>query len=278
MDYVRYYYYDVWNENGDPRVVKYPFMDGGPWNVILADLVYLYIVKFAGPHLMKNRKAFDLKTPIFFYNLLLVAVNAFFVYNGLLITNYGLDSWKCEAVDKTSQSTDDLFKIYLGWLFFTTKLVDFCDTFFFVLRKRDRQLSGLHVFHHFFMPIAVWIGLKFAPGGNSAFTPLINSFVHVIMYSYYALSTFNNLKPFLWWKKYLTQLQLVQFALIICHSMYSMMVPSCGWPRVFMYLSIFNAFVFFYLFYSFFKNTYKSSKPRAQEQDTKTEIEQKKVD
>ena len=79
------------------------------------------------------------------------------------------------------------------------------------------------------------------------------------MYSYYAMSTFSSLKPFLWWKRYLTQLQLTQFVLIILHSMYSMMIPSCGWPREFMYLSILNAFIFFYLFYTFFRNTYKNA-------------------
>jgi len=262
MDSVRYYYYDMWNEHGDPRVTKYPFMDGGPWNVMIMVAFYLYIVKFAGPQLMKNRKAFDLKTPILFYNIFLVSINGFFVYDGLLITNYGLDSWKCERVDKTSLAEDDLLKIKLGWLFLMSKFIDFCDTFFFVLRKRDRQLSGLHIFHHSFMGPAVWMGLKFAPGGNSAFTPLINSFVHVVMYSYYALSTFNSLKPYLTWKKYLTQLQLAQFLLIILHSIYSMAIPSCGWPKIFMYLSIGNAFIFFYLFYSFFRNTYKS-KPQA---------------
>ena len=108
MDYVRYYYYDSWNENGDPRVTKYPFMDGGPWNVLFSVFVYLYIVKYAGPALMKNRKPFDLKSTILIYNLVLVSVNAFFVYNGLLLTNYGLDSWKCERVDKNSQNPDDL--------------------------------------------------------------------------------------------------------------------------------------------------------------------------
>jgi len=277
METVRYYYYDIWNENGDPRVTKYPFMDGGPWNTLLCVLVYLYIVKYAGPQLMKNRKPFELKTPLLIYNLFLVSVNAFFVYNGLLITNYGMDSWKCERVDKTSQSAEDLLKIKLGWLFLMTKFIDFCDTFFFVLRKRDRQLSGLHIFHHSFMGPAVWIGLKFAPGGNSAFTPLINSFVHVVMYSYYAATTFQSLRPFLWWKKYLTQLQLTQFVLIILHSIYSMAVPSCGWPKSFMYLSIMNAFIFFYLFYSFFRSTYKPS-PKAPQQQLDSQPETKKVD
>ena len=39
---------------------------------------------------------------------------------------------------------------------------------------------------------------------------MLNSLVHVFMYAYYLLSMFPALQPFLWWKKYLTQFQLVR--------------------------------------------------------------------
>lgn len=43
---------------------------------------------------------------------------------------------------------------------------------------------------------------------------LLNSFVHIIMYSYYFLAAFGaRAQKFLWWKKYLTQIQLVSFEL-----------------------------------------------------------------
>jgi hypothetical protein len=39
---------------------------------------------------------------------------------------------------------------------------------------------------------------------------MLNSFVHTVMYAYYGLSTLGDgVKKFLWWKKYLTQMQLV---------------------------------------------------------------------
>jgi elongation of very long chain fatty acids protein 7 len=253
---VKYYYYDGWNEHGDPRVQAYPLMDGGPWPTILAVIGYLYMSKMAGPALMKHRPAFNLRRPIFMYNLALVAINAYFVLQGVRLTNFGLDSWKCERINSTSDSPTDLMKIRIGWLFLITKFIDFCDTFFFVLRKKDRQLSMLHVFHHSCMPLFCWIGLKFAPGGNSAFFPMLNSLVHTLMYTYYALSTFDRIKPLLWWKKYITQLQMAQFVLVLVHSIYSMLIPGCQWPKPFMYLSIFNAVVFFCLFYSFFRRTY----------------------
>ena len=37
-----------------------------------------------------------------------------------------------------------------------------------------------------------------------------NSFVHVIMYAYYGLSAIGpQMRPYLWWKRYITKLQLV---------------------------------------------------------------------
>ena len=39
---------------------------------------------------------------------------------------------------------------------------------------------------------------------------MINSFIHIVMYTYYGLSVFPSLRKYLWWKRYLTQLQLVR--------------------------------------------------------------------
>ena len=49
-----------------------------------------------------------------------------------------------------------------------------------------------------------------SPGGMSTFQALVNSAVHVIMYSYYALAALGPAyQKYLWWKKYLTTIQLV---------------------------------------------------------------------
>lgn len=41
------------------------------------------------------------------------------------------------------------------------------------------------------------------------FGATLNSFIHVLMYSYYGLSAVPAMRPYLWWKKYITQGQLV---------------------------------------------------------------------
>ena len=39
---------------------------------------------------------------------------------------------------------------------------------------------------------------------------ILNSFIHVLMYTYYGLSAFGaRIQKYLWWKRYLTQAQIV---------------------------------------------------------------------
>lgn len=47
-------------------------------------------------------------------------------------------------------------------------------------------------------------------GGHSTFFGLLNTFVHIVMYSYYLFSALGpQFQKYLWWKKYLTTLQMV---------------------------------------------------------------------
>jgi hypothetical protein len=42
------------------------------------------------------------------------------------------------------------------------------------------------------------------------FIPILNSFIHVVMYAYYGLSACgSSIQKYLWWKRYLTQAQIV---------------------------------------------------------------------
>lgn len=53
----------------------------------------------------------------------------------------------------------------------------------------------------------------FVPGGMGTFHALLNCVVHVIMYTYYGLSAMGpNYQKYLWWKKYLTTIQLVRLS------------------------------------------------------------------
>ena len=50
------------------------------------------------------------------------------------------------------------------WLYYMAKIVELLDTVFFVLRKKQSQVSFLHVYHHTLMPFCAFIGVKYFAG------------------------------------------------------------------------------------------------------------------
>jgi len=97
---------------------------------------YLYLVKFIGPKLMSNRKPYDLRWPIRVFNGCMVGFNLWCLWNVLPRTNFGLHIWKCP----TGCVKTDPYFIWLGWVFFLSRIAEFLDTIFFVMRKKYRQV------------------------------------------------------------------------------------------------------------------------------------------
>lgn len=118
----------------------------------------------------------------------------------------------------------------LCYVYYLSKLTEFADTTFFVLRKKKTQITWLHLYHHALTPMEAWLLVKFISGssgksfsskffddtcwffvgGNATFPNILNNFVHVLMYFYYMLAAMGpQYQKYLWWKKYMTELQIV---------------------------------------------------------------------
>lgn len=54
---------------------------------------------------------------------------------------------------------------------------------FFVLRKKNNQITFLHVYHHAAMPFWYWLGAKFVPGGESTVLFLVGNVYLSVFYS-----------------------------------------------------------------------------------------------
>uniref|UniRef100_A0A2L2YKU7 Elongation of very long chain fatty acids protein n=2 Tax=Parasteatoda tepidariorum TaxID=114398 RepID=A0A2L2YKU7_PARTP len=183
----------------------------------------------------------------------------------------------CEPVNYSTDE-ESMLLVNLGWWYLMLKITEFADTIFFVLRKKFNHISTLHVVHHASVAWGVWIGLKFGPGGHNAFFPFINCFIHMIMYSYYCLAALGpHMQKYLWWKKYLTQMQMIQFIIATIHATVPIFY-DCGFQPIFAYIIIFHAILFFVMFYNFYKNTYnqelrmkKQSKKFLEDQKMKTQ-------
>lgn len=257
---IDYYFNDYWIERGDPRTSDLPFMAAGPWRLIYATILYLYLIKTLLPALMRHSRAFDLTWCIRGYNLLMVLSNMYAFFQGARILAFGIKCFGCEVIDHTDYSPQTLELLHYGWLFLVSRLVEWLDTIFFVLRKKHQQVTKLHVFHHSFVPMLCWIYLKFHPGYSVAFFPFVNTFVHTIMYSYYFLATFGpKVQVYLWWKKYLTSLQIAQFVLILIQLVTIPLSSNekCQYPKGFLYVAFAGAILFLWLFYTYYLETYK---------------------
>lgn len=105
------------------------------------------------------------------------------------------------------------------WVFvyYCCKILDLGDTVFIVLGKKDRQLTFLHMWHHASIIPLFSFYLSTGRGAGSISTlPLLNSLIHVLMYSHYLFVTYRpDVKP--WWKPILTASQICQHLILMVY-------------------------------------------------------------
>ncbi|XP_068084873.1 very long chain fatty acid elongase AAEL008004 isoform X2 [Anabrus simplex] len=218
--------------------------------------VYIYGVTALGPKLMRNRKAFKVEGIIRIYNITQIIVNVYMFKLALNVVTNKEFNWKCMPLrfDTGEYSMEILHGCY--W-FFWLKVYDLMDTVFFILRKKNSQVTFLHVYHHALMVFASWMSLKYLPGGNPILLGFVNVFVHAVMYTYYLLTSIDpKYKKLIWWKKHLTQLQMAQFMLIAIHSSQILFRKYCGYPKFFAFVLVLQNLFIFSLFCNFYWKTY----------------------
>ncbi|XP_067122744.1 very long chain fatty acid elongase AAEL008004-like [Centruroides vittatus] len=251
--------YQFLMSKADPRMDSWPLMSS-PFPILTIIAAYVYFVKVLGPAWMKNRRPFQIDKLVKFYNILMVISNGFFFfYGGSRTYLSGKYNWICEPIDYSINDETKII-IRLGWWFFFLKIVELLDTIFFVLKKKFTHITVLHVIHHSAVAWGVWIGARFGPGGNNAFFPFINCFIHMVMYFYYFLAAMGpEVRKYLWWKKYLTIMQMVQFVVVFTHAMIPLFT-SCNYHRGYAYAIMLHAIMFMGLFLNFYIHAYSKDK------------------
>lgn len=227
----------------------------GPGPLLMIIVTYLYFSISAGPRYMRDKKPYQLRHLMILYNLVQIFLSIYLVYEGLMSGWLYDYDYRCQPVDYSNNPLA-LRMARTVHVYYLCKLVELLDTVFFVLRKKQRQISTLHLYHHSLMPICGWIGVRYLPGGHGTLLGVINSFIHVIMYIYYMLSSIGpHMNKYLWWKKYLTSLQLIQFSIVFVHSG-QLLFTDCNFPKPISVLLVLNAAIFMYMFGSFYIKNY----------------------
>ncbi|EFA09796.1 very long chain fatty acid elongase AAEL008004 [Tribolium castaneum] len=251
-------YEDILENKSDPRVKGWAMMSS-PMPTLCICLFYAYFSTVLGPRIMENRKPFNLRKTLIFYNLFQTLFSAWIFYEYLMSGWWGSYSFRCQPVDY-SNSPMALRMARTCWWYYFSKFTEFFDTLFFILRKKNSHVSTLHVIHHGCMPFSVWMGMKFAPGGHSTFFALLNTFVHIIMYFYYMVAAMGpQYQKYIWWKKYLTTFQMVQFVAIFTHQ-FQLLFTECNYPKSFMIWIALHGVMFLFLFSDFYKVRYTNNK------------------
>ncbi|KAE8603121.1 hypothetical protein XENTR_v10014225 [Xenopus tropicalis] len=252
--------YDWCFSIADKRVEKWPLMQS-PLPTLAISTAYLLVV-WLGPKFMKNREPFQLRYLLIAYNFGMVILN-FFIFKELFLGAKAAGySYICQPVDYSDDENEVRVASALWW-YYVSKGVEYFDTVFFILRKKFNQISFLHVYHHCTMFTLWWIGIKWVAGGQSFFGAHMNALIHVVMYLYYGLAACGpHLQKYLWWKRYLTILQLVQFHVTIGHTALSLYI-DCPFPKWMHWALIVYAITFIILFVNFYYRTYNAPKAPA---------------
>ncbi|XP_072940387.1 very long chain fatty acid elongase 7-like isoform X2 [Epargyreus clarus] len=241
---------------GKSALVDSWFMMSSPMPIISVVVAYLIFIR-VGPRVMKNRQPLKMHKLLSYYNAAQVVLAAM-----LCVKVFKLNLFRdgiLYAGCRYPSNTQNPMLLDLGWWYFFAKFTELLDTVFFVLRKKDKQMTFLHVYHHVIMALYSWSYLKFAASGEGAVLALLNSVVHVVMYTYYLLSGLGpRFQKYLWWKKYVTTMQLIQFVLMLSYCAWTYFSPRCQYATGFTYFISTNVTIFLILFLNFYSKSYKS--------------------
>lgn len=190
---------------------------------------------------MQHREPYELKHALLVYNF------AQIVFSTLMTA--GLSKYVLNGFYNLNGTADANMEFWI-LMHALAKYLDMMDTVFIVLRKKDRQLSVLHVYHHLSIGV-LWSGLLHwgLASGTCFFGAWINSLVHAVMYSHYFFTSpslgFTN--P---WKAYLTKFQMFQFFLCVVHSILAVVVDK-EYPQKVAVVQMLYHPTLLYLFYDF---------------------------
>jgi len=145
-----------------------------------------------------------------FYNVVQIVVCSYMTVGLFPVVSAGLSN-----PFGINMPYNDLTEWYL-FIHYLSKYLDWVDTAIIISRRKTKQLSLLHVYHHSSVSM-IWGFMLYMGHGNgtATFGAWINSLTHVIMYGHYLLTSFNIRNPF---KRYITMWQITQFYLCVIHA------------------------------------------------------------
>jgi hypothetical protein len=212
---------------------------------ILSPLLYSSFVKISEyikiPFQKELRKLNNIALSIFSGGLCALST--------LEIYNQTEDLTISSIVCKTYIETDTLY--YIMYTFYLSKFWEWLDTYFIV--HSNKKVTNLHYFHHMSTPSLAYVN-TFYNGVTPSYiyACFLNTFVHTLMYWYYAFPDSKIRK----YKKLITKIQIFQHIYMVFSTFY--IIRNCYSEKI--YLQLIMTLVcygyYFTMFLKFYINTY----------------------
>jgi len=272
---------------GEPRVKDWLLMN--PMHVLGLIGAYLLVI-FTLKTVMESRPKMKMKAFAIVHNITLALVSLYMfveILRQALINGYSI--WG-NGVDHGPRGEGMARVLHI---FFLSKVLEFNDTVLMCLKKNFHQISFLHVYHHTSIFAIWWVIVYYAPGGEGYFSAMLNSFIHVLMYSYYLWTTLTSegaeklsaverdatsptaaatvtataadakprRKPTwrepAYYKEWMTRMQIIQFVSMLTQSIYDLIVPN-AYPRFCIWILFYYMFTMLALFGNFYYRSYRA--------------------
>jgi len=233
----------------DGRTSGWFLMD--PVQMISVAVGYLILI-VVGRIVMKNQKGMDLWGFRIFHNALLTVLSLYMTIE--MLRQAALTSFYGPII----RDERGLGMARILYVYYISKIVEFNDTFIMILRKKFEQISFLHIYHHTTVLVMWWFNVYYYPGGEAYPSAWLNSFVHVWMYGYYLVSTMGYE---VWWKRYLTQLQISQLSLFVFQGVSLLFTGATEFKFIGLMNGIY-AFTLVALFLNFYRQSYSRRAPQ----------------
>jgi hypothetical protein len=209
---------------------------------------------------MQRRAAYDPKLLMQLYNVSCVVLAAI---SGIAIAAHKWQqrdgTFVCNKRGAQLGDTKDGLLTFGIYFYYYQKYWEFMDTFIFMLRKSDRQVTFLHIYHHSSITLVTMLAAQFDTSGDTYLPALLNSWIHVLMYGHYFLTSIGvKNAP---WRKYLTSMQLLQFLAILAQNILAWFKGAdCGFPDWYKATMMAYMISMLVLFSNFYVQSY--SKPK----------------
>jgi elongation of very long chain fatty acids protein 4 len=192
------------------------------------------------------------------YNITQVVLCGWMVYRAVLEYRKRSFSLVCNVHDLAEDGL-----AFVTHCFYLSKALDFFDTLFMIIKGNWRQVSFLHVYHHFTIFLFYWLNAQCNYDGDAYLSIVLNGTIHFIMYGYYFATSFNITVP-MFIKKSITNSQLTQFCIMETQGVALLVMDGCGSPRKVTILYMAYISTMLMLFLNFKRQNYKKpAKPAA---------------